>query len=554
MNPYLPWIDRIVEHMLGHDPETLARSLWRDRYTHWNADNEWRYRLMAGFLYTTAFAHTSGTSRWHNATVTRDYCLPLFDRLVDAARDDRWYHLAPGQGDSNLDRYTLLLLMDAFLLMRHELSPALTGKVLSKIDGALRVQIEEFSRPKKDDQPYPNMDAIFCQIMVLGHGLTKYDGCQREAERFLKILESAQFPGGAWTYIQGTNECPIYHGGDLVALGRIWEANRDERVQRMIQRSVPYYPQIASHELVAEYYTDPWWKHQWVDLDPWGPDIVASLTGDGRNRWMANRLRDAFGAKLMAMNDAEPHFCLPWFVDAARLWQDVPETPPESIFLTYDANIEGPRARWADWSWAATARYGSDTIVGAMLNRQQDGHVVALMGITPEIEHQHEGQPDAGMTRLALGVTPCGTRGTTQIEGDRATFDVTYQMASFRSVWGQAPYPSAWECRQHWQMDAHALRGQIEVVSLKDQDAPSPLVRIRWGRHLRLEELPAGGYVYGPFCLHIRRSDFPTRLIQPATACVYETVQDATQLILRPPPATHYAQGQTFALELEISL
>ena len=157
------------------------------------------------------------------------------------------------------------------------------------------------------------------------------------------------------------------------------------------------------------------------------------------------------------------------------------------------------------------------------------------------------------MTRLALGMTPRDTRGTTKIEGDRATFDVAYQMACFRSMWGQEPFLSAWECRQRWQMDAHALRGRLEVVSLKDQDAPSPLVRIRWGRHLRLYELPAGGYAYGPFRLRILHSDFPTRLIQPAAACIYETVQDATQLILRLHPATHYVQGQTFTLQLEIS-
>ncbi|MCC6579487.1 MAG: hypothetical protein IT440_03540 [Phycisphaeraceae bacterium] len=552
LNPYLPWLDGIVEQFIRRDPEAIAREKWSGQILHWDDDNEWQYRDMGGFLYAAAVVHTMPSSRWYGSEETRRYCFGMAQRLVDAARDDRWFHLDPRKGDGNIDRYVLLDLMCAFQVLRAEMDGELADRVLQTIRRTMRVQMEEFGRSNKDDQPYPNMDVIYALIMILGHKLTGVDACKCEADRFLNILERGQFPDGAWTYFHGTNECPVYHSGTLLTLAMLWDISRDSRVWRMIERSIPYYPRLVSLEMVPEFYTDPWWKHQWMELDTWGPDVVASLTGDGQNRWIADRLRALENEKPLSLSDVGSKYLLSWVVYSAKLWREVTPVPLDRTYLIHDANIEGPRARWDDWSWAATARVGSDTLVGAMSNRLHDGHVVALMGVTPEIEHQAEGKPDSGMGRHALGMTPPDTHGSTVITDRKAVFEAYYPMATFRGIWGAELYPTAWHCRQRWEMDEHALRGHIEVVSLKDQSSPAPLVRIRFGRFLTMEETAPGLYAYGPFQLRIGRSDFPIRQMTQTAACIYQTTQDATQLLLRSPSHDRYAQGQTFVLELDI--
>jgi len=540
-NPYITSIDRTVERLLAEDPIELWRRRMGDRMVHLDADNEWKYPGIADFMATAAFAFTCEQSRWHDQTDVLDYIVARLAWLIDAAVDDRWYHLGERKGDPNIDRFTLLPVLETLRCVESRLPADLATRTRAKANIVLDNQIAEFGSGRTafcKGALYPNMDAYYALIMALGYDLFDRDDCRADRDRFIRRLDEAMFAGGAWTYIDGTNECPIYHNINAALCARMWLLTGDETCRSMIERSAGYYPQIVTPAGIPEYHTDPWWKHAWAPLGSPGPDIVASLTGDGRNRWIGDVVR--------AAGESDEQRNLLQHVYAAMLWRDVKSQPLVTDVVWLDQNTEGPRGRFADWSWAVTARYGSDTIVGAMAN---DG-TAALMAVTAQIG----GEGDVGLQRMALGMTPRETRGETRIDGLAAEFDVTYQLACFRSIWESQPFPAKWQCRQNWGMDERGMRGRIEMTSLCDQLSAAPQVRLRFGRCRDMERVEAGTWRYGPFTVTVSESDFTGGDIRSTAACAYEKVEDASELVLSRCAESRYAAGFTVGVTVAVAV
>jgi len=554
-NPYLTLLDGSVERIMGQLDDFLSTDLdafMRDDRPStrigWHANNEWIYRWNAERLYALAFAHAAPQSRWRHSPEIRKRLGHAFRKLVDAARQDRWYHRNPEKGDPNLDRFCIVPFMEAFMLARAFLHADLAKRFVEKIQGVLDVQVAEYGRPKQPDNPYPNMDGVYCLAMALGHSLIGREEYRLEFERFLDIMERAQFEEGAWTYIDGTNEAPQYHGLNVAAMARIHDLRDDGRALDMLRKSIPYYPQIHTQSGLCEYFTDPWWKHTWGPPGPSGPDLIASVTGDPTNRWIGSLVR-------RRRNPSEISEGLTSIagMTATRLWKDAPEKPLPTDVVFLDRNIQGPRGRFADWSWAATARYGGDTVVGAVAHGPDLTDLTALMAVTPEIPNPSSDEPDVSTRRFALGMTPPGTRGDTAIQGSTARFQVEYRMASFRHIWKAEAFPKAWLCRQQWDMGPSALLGAIDIESQEDQDSPAPIVRIRWGRDGQLVRQAPGQYTYGPFRLEILDSDLEEQNIRSAKVCCFRNVEGATELVLSTRCSQRRQRGDRFRVALRIS-
>lgn len=551
-NPYLALLDEAVGVLLHNDAEEYARSLLGDEHTHWDQDNEWLNTHLAGHLMACAYAWQEPQSKWYRDSWLSEHVVNSLRLLVDRGADDRWWHLDGRKGDPNIDRFTLLPFMEAFNWARIIIPLPLQDAALARINGVLDRQLAEYGQTHEDDQPYPNMDVYYCLLMLLAAELTGRPECRAEYERFLGLMEAAQFPEGGWTYFRWTNECPVYHDIAVMLLARVWALTGDQRARAMVCKSVPYYPQIVDPTGRPEYFTDCWWKHYWASpQQPYAPDTVASLSGDAANRALGELLRSQRGLRDKPWDGQVE---LPSIVHAALVWEDVePDegAPYSGIFL--DANIAGPRGKFADWSWAATARYGSDTLVGAVAHTPAAEPPVALMAVTPEIEGRHEGQADHDMWRFALGITPPGTEGQTTIAPDRATFTAEYRMATFRGIWGSDYFPYEWQCRQVWEMDERALRGELTITSLADQQCPPPRVKVRLGRHLPLEQVSADEYVCGPFRLRVQSDDLPRRTVHEAQAVFCVKARDAVELLLElaAEPAG-YVAGQTFRAQVSL--
>lgn len=585
-DPYLPLLDDSLDLLLPLDPLQAARQRDGAVMVHWDQENEWVWTHLAGYGMLAAYLWQHPQSRWHHAERVSEYLRHVLRLLVEAAVDDRWWHLDGRKGDPNIDRFTLLPVMESLQFARDALDPQLLSDLRSKIAAVLRVQYEEYGKPKNDAEPYPNMDVYYCLIMLLGSGMTDRAGgsgaihrahesgagadeparYEAEFERFLRIMQAAQFEGGGWTYFRGTNECPVYHDINVSLMGRIYNLTDDERALEMVHRSVPYYPHVVDPTGRPEYYTDPWWKHSWTPQGSPAVDIVASLAHDEANRAIADLLRPTTARESDVFNG---QVFLPETVYASLLWEDglTPTPLPRSSGegeqrrgITFDPSIEGPRGRFERWSWAATARYGSDTLVGAVAHTGERGRSpyadrppVALMAIAPEIPWAPPDTIEDGLQRYGLAVTPAGTRGQTLITAEAAEFTAEYPMACFRHVWGHEPYPLRWRCRQHWRMDEGSLTGEIEVISEADQDSPPPLVHIRFGRDLTMAAVDVDDYRCGPFVLIVHSDDFPHRTIRPCRSVSYMVAEDAVELLLSAGAPAAHVVDQTYRLSLRIN-
>ncbi len=554
-NPYDVLLEKEAGLLLARPPADLVAEFIRkskEEMRHVDADNEWKYVNFANWLHTVAYVARLKGGRWSRAAAARELILFLFSRLLQAAKGDRWYHNQPGKGDSNIDRFVLLPFIEAYLLTEDFLDGSLASRITGKVKGVLDIQLREYGQRKPSPAPnkdiyicrqrrnsyYPNMDVYYCLLMYHGHRMTGDARYGKDFRRYLKHLEDAQFPGGAWTYINGTNECPVYHDINVLLLGRLFHLSGNRSAATMIRKSVPYYPLVVERNLISENYTDPWWKHYWSPQAPHAPDTVASLTGDGRNRWIGNRLRRS----LVSTGD-------PYSIYAAMLWKPVRAVSPKQKYVVYDADIEGPRGRFRDWAWAATARYGSDTVVGALSTRPGDG-VTGLLAVTPEIEL---GKSQYHVRGMSLGMTPDGTKGVTSLRKDGSTFNVTYRMAHFRSIWETAPFPYQWECRQQWRLDRRALRGKITVTSLAVQSCPAPWIRIRLGQRKKLIRRGPALFSYGPFQVRVLKTDLNLTRIAKGPAFPFSLDNDSTEVILHTINEKRYAAGRSFETDLEIS-
>jgi hypothetical protein len=612
-NPYLPLLDRMIEILLSREAVATAQEQCRADFVHWDADNEWVSPNLAGFLMAAACAWQMPGQRWHHSEPLAEYIRALFAELLERSYENRWYHLGDRQGDPNIDRFTLLPFMEALLLAEEALPEDLAARVRARIEGVLAIQLKEYGEPHRG--AYPNMDVYYCLIMLHGCLLTGEEPSRRgrtrdcgrnagsfpaqaatsgpetgdtaarvrplldpqqaqtyhaEFERLLEVMQRAQYPDGAWMYIEGTNECPVYHDINLMLTARIHQLTGDPRALAQIQRAVPYYPQIVDPCGRPEYFTDPWWKHSWHWQFPWPPDTVASLTGDAANRAIGDQLRASIPGRLEKLGGQVD---LPEMIYAALAWEDVeceegsrgaacPHAAREGsgcacedtrahAKVCFDANIEGPRGRFERWSWAATARYASDTLVGTVLHTPADQEPVALMAVTPEVDFAPD-KDTPGLYRNALGITPRDTRGETTIEGEAATFTASYLLAAYRSVWDAEPFPERWECCQQWHLDAEALSGEIRLTALQASEH-SPCVKVRFGRNLEMTRRGDDQFACGPFGVTVTSNDFTGQIIVPAQSACYMTTRDAVELRLTTDAGPH-AVGRQFRLSLEIRL
>ncbi len=550
-NPYRECLDNVVGQILNWDPIALTTRPRPKEIVHFDADSEWCWAEAAQHLLAIAYSYQSG-GRWQGDPRLVAFAHRSLRMLIEAATEDRWYHRRRGKGDPNLDRFTLLPLMEAFALLREKIDANLADAVRCRILGVLEVQIQEYGRPSRAVM-YPNMDAYYSLIMRLGHHLTGDRRFLDEAAAFLDHLVDSQFEDGAWTYYKGTNQCPVYHDLIVTLLGRMARLSKNTRILKLLRRSIPYYPLVVLPNGYSEFHTDPWWKHQWRPQSACGPDVVASLTGDGANRALGDRARP-HSLSLLRELDTIPLNQLIHYVYAAWTWRPISPAPRPQSGIILDRNIEGPRGRFERWSWAATARYGCDTLVGAVVHDPSEEGLTALLGVVSEVTPRQGDLPDRGLVRMGLGMTPPQTTGHTTIDTAEARFQANYAMACFRSIWEAKPFPVRWSCRQHWRLRPTELVGRLALTCEEDPSSSRPLVRIRFGKDRRLIDQGGGHYDYGPLHLEIGASDFPLPSIQPAPMDRNRLTTEATELLLQPFADSNASAGQVYALELRFSL
>jgi hypothetical protein len=441
------------------------------------------------------------------------HAVGLIEFCLQQQKDGSWFYSRKwkSRADPNSDRFALGPLMDAIYWLRR--LPDMDKhwqRWETPLKSLVEFQYKNWGHYQdhgltnniawgRSAYTYPNQDVFHLYEMALAHQFWGDDKYQADVRATLDGLEKHLLPNGGLNYIGPETEIPTYHDLNVVWLARYYALTGDERARKLLAATTPYYPSVSSNEGRPEYYTDCWWKHYWGDGKAAGPEIVAGITGDSHNKWLANRLLERAGAGRTY-----------YAIYAGMFYRaDVPEQPLADNWLVHDKNIGGPRGRFGNWYFAGVPGGGArDTFVGAMICDGAGAEPLqgALLAATLEV-----GQPpDSRGRNRDLYISGSDDFTDSVIVGDMAALGTRYTIRRpyINSVAGRDVPPTPWQATQVWLLTKHGLVGLLEVEATEEWTVPHLGAEVRLGPGIPIEQTTNGSYRVGPLVTRILNTNF----------------------------------------------
>ena len=412
--------------------------------------------------------------------------------------------------DSNINRFCLAPALDAWWRLGQAypdlLPPAKQADLEAGLKRLVAYQLTDYGLARLAREPqvkfpaYPNMDVHQILIMEFAHRLWGDPQYARERDAFVKLLDSAVYPRGAFAYINTQNECFIYHQLDVVYSARFWQLTKNPQTLAMLRRTIPYYPENVEPAGTPEYYTDACWKHYWGGAPPAGPDVIAALFDDPLNKRVAEICGPIAGY-------GHGHIA----AIAAEFWKPLASRPLADGYTFHDANIDGPRGRYGDWSFAANGRnyqvgyQGKNTFVGCMITdpaRRPLPLDAALQVATIEVRvnaagnHWTGGRCCSALEKLSTTLGP-----------DFGSLAVRYTVS--RPNWQhKSDELLPWEGVESWYLSKSRLVGLLSLEATADETRAGVYGRLRLGMSRTLESDGPQAWKYGRLRVKIHQHNF----------------------------------------------
>ncbi len=476
-------------------------------------ENAWSFATLGRNCLTMAWALTHPRSAHHADPLIVANLFDTIQGVLQNQRDGDWN---PGRqaiygADPNIPRFTLGPTFDAYWQLKQNLPWLLLPAKEQEWVADMRVCVEHqyeayglnnFTTGAYGAGNYPNQDVYYLLICELAHRVWGDQKFADHVQLFLDFLEDTVYPMGGMIYHGTQNECFGYHNLNISWLARYLEYTGNEQARRIIAETVEFYPITVEPSGLVENYTDPSWKHSNAWAHSQGADIVATITGDERNKRVANIAIERTGAN----DSVHSVFAVPW-------WRDMPEAPLADGYIMFDENVQAPRARFGPFSFAANGRdfgpgqIGKDTFIGCLnapFERDPD-EIGALLIATSEFRLNAEGIH----WRNARYVS--GAEEFSQIIGgdDFASIAVRYRVTNPRHGGNSETLP--WEGTQQWFASKDRLVGLLHITALEDYETAGVWGRLRFGRgNGELEPSPAMAdtFKYGPLLARIHAHNY----------------------------------------------
>ena len=500
-------------------------------------DSCWAYSGEANRLLITAWAAASDDSPRKGDSVLISNAVATVDWLLSEQDGGTWFYSRKWKaGDANTDRFILGPLADAVWWLRSlpemEEKWRRWEKPLKECVDFQHVHWCTYNKRGLTDGKgwgssatiYPNQDVFILHIMELAHRWWGESGYRQSVDDTLAGLRRQLLPDGAFHYIGPETECHTYHNLNLVWIARYLHLTNDLRARSLIVDSVEYYPSAMSNEAVPEYYTDCWWKHYWGDGAAAGPEIVAGVTGDARNKWLANRLIERVGPGNGYAT-----------VYAGMFYRDgVKEAPLPDNYIRFDRNIGGPRGRFGNFYFAGTVGGGArDTFAGCMLSDpdRPDPLYGALLAVNIEAD---QGGPGKRFKRCGYISGPNDITAV-RVDGDVAALGVRYTLHKpyINSRFNPQVPPMPWSATQVWFFTRHGLVGLVEVEALEPKTVEAIRGELRFGPKAPLRRVSKATYVCGGLTCRVLDHNFATVRVNPARGVYVAAPKGGSALNLR---------------------
>mgnify|MGYP002682406217 CR=1 FL=1 len=347
---------------------------------------------------------------------------------------------------------------------------------------------------------YPNQDVFHLTEMALAYEFYGEDKYLESAHRTLAALRAHLLPDGGLNYIGPETEIPCYPDLNVRWIARYYTLTDDERARDLLAKTVAYYPLTYSNEGRPEYYTDCWWKHYWADSSPYGPEIVAGVTGDGQNKYLADRAmeRNGIGSDDMA-------------VYTGMFYRgDVTAEKPADNWLKLDRNIGGPRGAFGTWHFAGTVGGGArDTFVGGMISDLQRSQPLYGAFLAANIEVALGGSGARDRTHLFLSGPDDQTSVAIAREASVLAARYSPRKGCINGNFSPQVAPTPWEATQVWLLSRWGLLGLVELEAKETQTVPYLGGELRFGPELPLKA-EGDGFRCGDLTARVMEHNFAT--------------------------------------------
>ena len=483
----------------------------------------WTFRRLGDDGFAEVWAMTRPKSPLRHHPMLLRNALNIFDVVAHQHADGDFNinRTAVHGRDMNINRFCLAPALDAWCELQRAypelLPPARRAEVEAGLKRLVDFQVKEYGlarlarRPDLRFQAYPNMDVHYILIMERAHELWKDPQYAKERDAFVKLLESAVYPMGAFTYVNTQNECFVYHALDVLYAARYWKLSGDAKVLELLKKTAPYYPYNVEPAGMPEYYTDACWKHYWGGGDACGPSVIAALCNDPLNQRVAETCGAIWGYGRGHTGAI-----------AAEFWKPIASKPLPDNYTIYDGNVQGPRGRYGNWSFAGNGRnygvgfQGKDTFVGCMLTDPERRPLpldAALQVVTAEVRLSHTGNHWEGGRCYSAE-----EKLTTTLGEDFGSLAVRYKVS--RPQW-HYKYDELlpWEGTQVWYLSRNRLIGLVALEATADETRAAVHGRIRLGLKRELEPAPELGdnsWRYGRLVVRLHGHNYAKVVAKPS--------------------------------------
>ncbi|MEM6697542.1 MAG: T9SS type A sorting domain-containing protein, partial [Bacteroidota bacterium] len=327
------------------------------------------------------------------------------------------------------------------------------------------------------------------------------------------------------------NETYTYHGENIISLAWYYLISGAEDVKDVLVASVPYYP-ISTFKGIGEYYTAVSWKHYWNQVGPQTAYIVGALADDPYN--------------LDLGSTANIDVCA--FVYKPSLPIAAPEQPDN--YTLFDRNIQGPRARYGDFGFAASARVvdnyenypeqtigvGKSTIAGAHVLSESGfafNAAIDIVGLEIKVSTGAETEDRRRRYRFLTTDEKSSNTNAQQINGVTSTYN-----PSSKTLSDSNPYEKLnWIIHEQWITMPDRIVGHLTVNSLIDNQqayAVNSIVkmvagRASWGVKREIVDLGNGHYAYGKIHFIIKEENLGGQTITEFAPVYSETTANMSE-------------------------
>lgn len=363
---------------------------------------------------------------------------------------------------------------------------------------AADAQLQDFGR---FNGSYPNID-VSRGYQLLNIGLYLNDGAiLKKAHDIVLIQKKNVYPDGGITYIKKQNAQQGYQYTVAVYLARYYEVTKDPEVLEIL-KSMEWYGPLNGRS--GEWWTASNWKAMWNSTgSDYGGEFVTAASGNPYLAGMRGDLRPV----IKKWRDARAQVA--WFRG------DIAHKELPSNYTCIDRNIQGPRAWYGGFTYAATLRdipldeTGHGTLMGCMI--MGDG-VIPRMAPMVQIR-------DKGGNPLWAWITS-GLKSSCTMGRHFSVAGGVYQPASFGSS-GKGTVAGEWVADQLWLGLPDRVIGLMRIAPLTDKaGAFNVVTQLQLGVGGPKQEIPSSSprhYQFGGFDVIAHENNFKDVVFHPQT-------------------------------------